>query len=295
MTHFSLEHSSDRSGERSRDGAGGGRTTKAFGATIRRWISLALAFALLAPFPAAAKPVAAIVNAYSDDQLIDGFVRTVFGAEAPSQQRMRNLGRVKKFGGRIRVHVINLADEDRRAEVMRFLKVLSVSVKNLSMTPTKSKHRAQMIVFLVNRRDYKSVIDETLAGMPAASKSSLLKRSACSAVTGGRNGVRLDRSFVYIVADEGRSTFRHCMVEEITQSLGPVNDDWHLSASIYNDSSRVNSFGIFDWYILNMLYDHRVKAGMTPTEVRKVLPAAIADARKRLSRLLTSKRINLTN
>lgn len=295
MTQLSSERSWDGSGAPSRTGSGTCSIAKTVGVNVRRSIALLLVFALLVPFPAAAKPIAAIVNAYSDDQLIDGFMRTVFGAEARSQQGMRNLGRVKKFGGRIRVHVINLADHDRRAEVRRFLKVLSLSVKNLSMTPIKSKRRAQMIIFLVNRRDYKSVIDETLAGMPAASKRSLLKRSACSAVTGGRNGVRLDRSFVYIVADEGQRTFRHCMVEEITQSLGPVNDDWHLSASIYNDSSRVNSFGIFDWYILNMLYDRRVRPGMTPAQVRKVLPAAIADARKRLGRLIASRRINLTN
>ncbi len=228
---------------------------------------------------------------YSDSQLIDGFMRTVFGAEDPAQRRMVNQGRVKKFPGRVNVHIINLADRDRSREVRHFLRRLSLSVKNLSIVPTSSRKRAQMMVFLVNRRDYQSVIRETLEGMPASARSSLMRRSACSAVTGGRKGARLDRAFVYIVADEGEANFRHCMVEEITQSLGPVNDDGHLTASIYNDRSRLNSFCVFDWYILNMLYDRRVRTGMTPAQVRKVLPAAIRDARKRLARNLATRRV----
>ncbi len=246
------------------------------------------------PAAAGKRSPASVVNSYSDAQLIDGFMRTVFGAEDPVQNRRANRNRIKKFPGRVRVHIINLAQPDRSAEVRRFLKVLRASVKNLNITETRHEKKAEMIVFLIDRGDYREVIEETLKGMPGQANSLLLRRSACSAVTGGRNGINLDRAFVYIVANEGRRAFRHCMVEEITQSLGPVNDDWRLKDSIFNDSSSVETFAIFDWYLLNMLYDRRVKAGMTPVQVRRVLPAAIADARKRLSTLIANKRIDIS-
>jgi Protein of unknown function (DUF2927) len=38
-------------------------------------------------------------------------------------------------------------------------------------------------------------------------------------------------------------------------------------------------FDVYDQYILNLLYDPRIKAGMTVREVRAVLPEALADVR----------------
>jgi len=38
-------------------------------------------------------------------------------------------------------------------------------------------------------------------------------------------------------------------------------------------------FDVFDQYILNLLYDPRIKAGMTIEEVKAVLPEALADVR----------------
>jgi hypothetical protein len=38
-------------------------------------------------------------------------------------------------------------------------------------------------------------------------------------------------------------------------------------------------FDIYDQYILNILYDPRIKAGMTVEEVKAVLPDVLADVR----------------
>ncbi len=252
-------------------------------------IAAAFLLAAITQTQAASRAVSAVVNAYSDRELISGFNRTVFGSEDPSQRRRLNGFRVKKFAGRVRVHVINLARRNRRAEIHRFVKKLNRTVQGLSISITNREKRAGMIIFLVDRRDYKNVILET---MPAHFDTTFLLANDCSAVTGGRRGHRLDRAFVFIVVDEGRSNFRHCMIEEIVQSLGPVNDDRRLKDSIFNDFSKVRSFSVFDWFILNMLYDKRVRAGMTKRQVDRVLPRVIADARKRLRRLVIKKQIN---
>ena len=72
------------------------------------------------------------------------------------------------------------------------------------------------------------------------------------------------------------------MVEEIAQSLGPANDNPQLADSIFNDRSNLDVFGLFDWFILNILYDPRIRAGMTEAEVRPILPDVIATVRKRV-------------
>jgi hypothetical protein len=38
-------------------------------------------------------------------------------------------------------------------------------------------------------------------------------------------------------------------------------------------------FDVYDQYILNLLYDPRIKAGMTVQEVKTVLPDVLADVR----------------
>jgi hypothetical protein len=38
-------------------------------------------------------------------------------------------------------------------------------------------------------------------------------------------------------------------------------------------------FDVYDQYILNLLYDPRIKAGMTVAEVKEVLPEVLTDVR----------------
>ncbi|MDQ0316625.1 DUF2927 domain-containing protein [Amorphus orientalis] len=230
-----------------------------------------------------------VVNAFSDAELIQGFVRTVFGAEIMRRgQDPETFTTVKKFTGPVRVYIINSAERDFSRQVVEFIRILNQTVHGLSIQAVSSEERANMIVFLVDRAYYRKTIRETL---PESFDTSFLRSNDCSAVTGGRAGKGLERAYVYIVANEGRRNFRHCMIEEITQSLGPVNDDVTLPHSIYNDSSRVQGFGVFDWFILSMLYDRRVKNGMTLDEVLPVLPDAIADSRRRLSGVLRTRKL----
>jgi hypothetical protein len=146
-----------------------------------------------------------------------------------------------------------------------------------------------MVVFLVDRSRYRAVIRETL---PKGFDTQFIESSHCSGVTGGKRDGTLESAYIYIPTTEGWRHTRHCMVEEITQALGPVNDDWTLPNSIYNDYSDVPGLGVFDWFILNTLYDRRIKPGMTRAEVEPILPKAIADARKRLKRLVATKVID---
>jgi hypothetical protein len=48
---------------------------------------------------------------------------------------------------------------------------------------------------------------------------------------------------------------------------------------MFNDKVSMGFFDVYDQYILNLLYDPRIKPGMTVDEVKAVLPAALADVR----------------
>jgi hypothetical protein len=48
---------------------------------------------------------------------------------------------------------------------------------------------------------------------------------------------------------------------------------------MFNDSVQMGFFDVYDQYIMNILYDPRIKAGMTVQEVKAVLPQVLADVR----------------
>lgn len=249
--------------------------------------ALALAAALLPPGPTAlalppAGPAGAgtsvvAATAFSDEALVTGFVVTVFGAETPGRAAAPRL--VRKFARPVvRVHLVARPDEAWRASVLAFVSSLSRAVDNLTLVETADAREAEIVIFLVARADYAATVRRTAwRGVDVA----FLEANACSAVLAARP-TGIERAHVYLVADEGFGSLAHCMVEEIAQSLGPANDSPMLAQSIFNDRSELDALGVFDWFILNMLYDRRILPGMTEAQVLPLLPAVIADVRRRL-------------
>ena len=48
---------------------------------------------------------------------------------------------------------------------------------------------------------------------------------------------------------------------------------------MFNDDVQMGYFDVYDQYILNILYDPRIKAGMTAQEVIAVMPQVLVDVR----------------
>jgi len=84
---------------------------------------------------------------------------------------------------------------------------------------------------------------------------------------------------VILTVDNGDFVFRDCAYEELLQSLGPINDTNSVPWTMFNDKVSMGFFDVFDQYILNLLYDPRIKAGMTVDDVKAVLPEVLADVR----------------
>ncbi len=235
-------------------------------------VAIVPVLALLGAGPAVAQ------TPYSDAELARGFLLTVFGAE-----RAANVGAtiVKKFPGPVRYRIVSTGAIDWSDTVRAFAASLDGAVDGLSLAEAMPDESPNMTVFLVDRSDYRAVIDRTVwDGVDTA----FLGDNACSAVLAARP-TGIERANVYIVADEGFLGLSHCLVEELSQSLGPANDSDELPDSIFNDRSDLSTFGVFDWFILSMLYDRRIRPGMTEADVRPLLPAVIADARARLDQL----------
>ena len=85
---------------------------------------------------------------------------------------------------------------------------------------------------------------------------------------------------VLVKAEHSDIMRRSCIQEEMTQALGLANDDPNIRPSIFNDDEEFALLTKHDEILLKMLYDPRLRVGMTPERARPLLRAVAEDALK---------------
>ncbi len=81
---------------------------------------------------------------------------------------------------------------------------------------------------------------------------------------------------VFLPSDIAPQEMRDCLHEEIAQALGPLNDLYRLTDSVFNDDNFVAVLGPRDLLMLRLTYAPELRNGMSESEVVAVLPAALA-------------------
>ncbi|WP_249693108.1 DUF2927 domain-containing protein [Stappia sp. WLB 29] len=210
-------------------------------------------------------------HTFSTEELIDGFMKTVFGLEYRSWSWQPYL--VKKYAGPVRFYVHNMATRNRRPIVYRFIEQMGKGIRGLSTIVVPTPAEANFHVYVVDRGQYRDVVRRHIYKDPTAD----VPGRCLVRVVSDRRGI--SQSAAVIVSDEGDFLFRRCLVEELLQGLGPMNDDTSLSHSVFNDRSRHSRFTTFDRLLLNMLYHPSIKPGMSLEQVRPLLPAIVRQVR----------------
>ncbi len=81
---------------------------------------------------------------------------------------------------------------------------------------------------------------------------------------------------VFIPSDVSPQEVRDCLHEEIGQALGPLNDLYRLSDSVFNDDNFNAVLTGFDMLILRAYYDDALASGMTRRDVATRLPTILS-------------------
>lgn len=89
---------------------------------------------------------------------------------------------------------------------------------------------------------------------------------------------------VLIRAEHPPLTRLSCVHEEMAQAMGLPNDSPESRPSLFNDDLEFALLTEHDAILLRMLYDRRLRPGMTIDEVQPLLPAIAADARRAQAR-----------
>ncbi len=175
-----------------------------------------------------------------------------FGDSVPPERQAIDRARIGSFLGRLQAisgHPIRLSDQ-----------------------------QPNFFLYIVNedeRRALGPVIRATLPGLGAGEVAGIteMPRSTYCLVyalsTGG--GSTYSRAFAVIRAEHPDLMRLSCLHEEITQGLGLANDSPEARPSIFNDDEEFALLTPMDELMLTMLYDPRLRPGMTEDEARPVV------------------------
>jgi hypothetical protein len=212
---------------------------------------------------------------FSDAEIIDGLFKVSFGAEF---HIAGGVDRIRKYEGPILVYIDNKARPDRSPQVAEVVADIHKRIRDLDISVTSQRDEAQIIVSLVYDRDLAHAI-RSLYGIDRARRIQRSLEPQCLSGFRKDEASRILHSDVLIVADAGEFVFYDCIYEELLQSLGPINDDTTVPWSMFNDDVQMGFFDRYDQYLLNILYDRRIRPGMTRTDVEALLPQVLPDVR----------------
>jgi hypothetical protein len=211
---------------------------------------------------------------FTDAEIVDGFFKVTFGAEF---HVAGGVDRIRKYDGPIRVYIDNRTQPDRSPEVAAVVADIRKRVRDLDLAVTGKRDDAQIVVSLVRDRDLARTI-RSRYGIDRARRIQRSLEPQCLSGFVKNENSRIMHSDVIIVADAGNFVFFDCLYEELLQSLGPINDTT-LPWTMFNDDVQMGFFGFYDQYLLNILYDRRIRPGMTRAEVEALLPELLPQVR----------------
>lgn len=96
---------------------------------------------------------------------------------------------------------------------------------------------------------------------------------------GWPSGRSIDFAIAFVRSDQGPRTVEGCLVQEVTQVLGLMNDLDPDADSVFSDSGRQVTLTARDRLMLRLLYDRRLRPGMPWAEVEPLLRQALGALR----------------
>jgi len=237
--------------------------------------TVVLTKATSAEIPAIASRQRAEKKIFTDGEITDGFFKTAFGAEF---QLAGRVDRIRKYDMPVRVFADTAKRPDRKAQLAKVVADIGQRIQHLDIAMADTSDDANIIVNMVRDRDLYSTITKFYGSERAREIRSSLDPQCLSGFRKNEQ-FEIEHSDVILTVDNGDFTFLDCAYEELLQSLGPINDTSSVPWTMFNDQVSMGFFDIYDQYILNILYDPRIKTGMTIAEVRDVLPEVLADVR----------------
>jgi hypothetical protein len=222
---------------------------------------------------------------FSNEEIKDGLFKTAFRAEL---QFGRHQERIRKFDGPVRVFVENHGSRVRTDQIAAIVKDIRARINHLDLAVTSDRKDANIVVLMVPTRNFARTI-RSRYGTSMASKIQNTLHPQCLSGIAKDESYRIRRAEVILPVDAGEFQFYDCAYEELLQSLGLINDDSSVPWTMFNDTVQMGFFDVYDQYLVNIVYDPRVRPGMTKADVDALLPDILPAVRAWVAQLNSAR------
>ena len=226
----------------------------------RRHVGLAVAafagWTLLAVFALDAAPAQ---DRLSNSQVVANLLEVVFGSEFIGEDSSV----VRKWSGPMRLAIYARDAELYRSLVLPHLDHLR-RVTGLDIRLVDGSEPGQnAYVFVFGREQFYAYADQHLGPGKNPRTNRFL---ACFGYFHANGRKDIDEITAVIPSFISDEEIRACVVEEVTQAIGLPNDSDSANPSIFNDDDMYQDLTWQDDLFLRVLYDPRVRSGMTRAE-----------------------------
>ncbi|HET7803716.1 MAG TPA: DUF2927 domain-containing protein [Pseudolabrys sp.] len=205
-------------------------------------------------------------------ELERGFLALAFGSDL--RIGARPLG-IRRFDHPIRVRVIGGGSVDRKIAMSRILSDYAREVPRLQLSETSASD-ADVELRLIDEKDFRSALQLAFGAKVARTFVARTDPQCMTSVKSTADGA-IVRSVSFIIVDKGDDVFLDCAYHELLHAFGLSNHDQRNPWTTLNQKRMVGYLTVYDRSLLTLLYDERIKPGMTARQVRALLPGLIAE------------------
>ncbi len=187
----------------------------------------------------------------------------------------RQLPVLSRFEEPVTVRVIGAAPPSLVTDLRRLLARLR-SEAGIPISLVSSSQEAGITVEVVSRRTLQRAVPQAACFVaPRVSGWSEFLRTRRKPLGDWTTLQTRDKMAVFLPGDVSPQEVRDCLHEELAQALGPVNDLYRLTDSVFNDDNFNAVLTPFDMIVLRAFYAPELQSGMPPEAVAARLPVIL--------------------
>jgi hypothetical protein len=214
------------------------------------------------------------IDHLSNADILDHFETVAFGREFAVKS-----DHLIKWTEPVRILLVGDDIAERhRARIETHLSELS-AITGHAVGLTGSAETANVLLVVTRRAEFAPILTEAIGNQGVAERivRSMTGNACIGSLSSAETG-EIEAAVVLIPNDEYDDLLmRACIVEELTQLMGLLNDSDELAPSIFNDTSRFIDLTEHDRLLLRILYAPELRPGMSPEAARAA--AAVVNGR----------------
>jgi len=207
----------------------------------------------------------------SNVELAADFIDLAFQMESG-----RSLPTLTRFDGPITIAMAGDVPSTAHADLLRLMARFR-SEAGLDVRTAEPGRQASITISFHPRAEMQRVVPTAACFVvPRASTLSEYRTRRTTGFVDWGTLTRREAVSIFVPSDTSPQEVRDCLHEEVAQAMGPLNDLYRLSDSVFNDDNFITVLTGFDMLMLRVHNSPDLSNGMNEAEVAKRLPGLLA-------------------